>query len=75
MRVAKDEENGLDTAKKKAIISPAYCTIVHSSYGSLPCVFSTLSHTLFAISPSLSLASVFPPLLCVIPPSQPVLLQ
>lgn len=50
MRVAKDEENGLDAAKK-TFISPAYCTIVHSSYGSWACVFFPLYHTLSAISP------------------------
>lgn len=69
MRVAKDEENGLDTAKK-TIISPAYCTIVHSSYGSWACVFSPLSHT---ISPFLfSLACSFAnSLFLFLPPSQP----
>lgn len=72
MRVAKDEENGLDTAKK-TIISPAYCTIVHSSYGSWACVFFHLYHTHSAIS-------AFPfscMLVCSlsIPPSQPLLQQ
>lgn len=74
MRVAKDEENGLDTAKKRPLYHQLIALLCIPPTGAC-LVFFLLYHTLFAISPSLSLASVFPPLLCVIPPSQPVLLQ
>lgn len=65
MRVAKDEEKGLDAAEK-TIIFPPYCTIVHSSCGSWACVFPPLYHTLPAIP------AVSPSPFCSFTPSPPL---